>query len=262
MDTTRPVALVTGASKGIGRACADALADCGFDLLITGRNKGALEEARSNLLLHGTEVETATADVASDGDLERLVSQLSSGFGRLDALVLNSGGPPKGSFRDLTDQQWQDGIDEVLSGPVRYIRHLLPWLEQSTQGRIVIIGSSSTERPIERLTISNVLRPGLTGLIATLAVELGPAGTTINMVAPGRTDTERLGATDTATAERRGTSFAAVRQESAAAIPLGRIAQPKEIAAAVTFLASPLAGYITGQTLLVDGGLTKGRPWA
>ncbi|GGI02457.1 short-chain dehydrogenase [Egicoccus halophilus] len=258
----RSVALVTGASKGIGRACAEALAADGFDLCITGRSAGSLEAAAEELRRHDGRVVPVVADVTSVDDLNQLVTTVDDQLGRLDAIVINSGGPPKGLVQDLTDAEWQDGFEELLLGPLRYLRAFLDRLRDSAQPRFIVIGSSSVERPIERLSISNALRPALKGLVASLAVELGPAGITFNLVGPGRTDTERLRATDEATADRRGATLEEIRRSSAAAIPMGRIARPEEIGALVAFLASPEAGYITGQTILVDGGLTRGRPWA
>lgn len=252
-----PVAVVTGGTRGIGLACARDLVSRGYHVVVTGRSREALDETVAAL---GSSSTGLVADVSSEADTTALFEHVVQGPGRLDVLVLNSGGPPKGTFAELDDTQWDVGIEEVLRGPLRHIRAARPLLERSSHGRIVLIGSSSVRRPIPRLTVSNVLRPALAGLVATLAVELGPSGTTVNMVAPGRTDTDRLRTSDEAIAARREVSLDEVRREAAGVIPFGRIAQPDEIGAIVGMLASPEASYVTGQCLLVDGGLTLGEP--
>lgn len=259
--TDAPVALITGGTQGIGRACAEELVQRGYRLVVTGRSPDSLAQAVAELASHGGTVHGVLGDVSVARDAEAVVAEVGRLLGRLDVLVINSGGPPKGPFTALDDEQWVAGIDEVLLGAIRHVRQALPLLQASPRGRIIVIGSTSVRRPIPHLTVSNVLRPALAGLVATLAVELGPSGVTVNMVAPGRTDTARLLATDTATAGRRGLAVEEVRAEAAAAIPFGRNARVEEVAATIGMLASEEASYVTGQCLLVDGGLTLGSPW-
>ncbi len=254
------VAIVTGGSRGIGLATASALREDGFAVTVTGRDRSRLEGALEQLDPEGGLAHAEVADLADHGATTAVIEQVAGLRGRLDALVLNCGGPPFGRFADVGDEDWQRATEEVLFGPIRAIRAARPYLAVAPHGRIVLIGSTSATRPIDGLTISNTLRPALAGLVRTLAVELGPEGTTINLVAPGQTETERLAATDQRHAEEGEHTLEEVRRAATAAIPLGRRGQPSEIAATVAFLASPGSGYITGQTLNVDGGLTMSPP--
>lgn len=248
------VALVTAGTAGLGLGAARQLARSGLSVVVCGRDRHRLDAAVSDLALTGAHVTGLVADVREPEELVALHEEVARIHGRLDVLVANSGGPRKGSFGDLDDAAWSEGIELVLLSVVRSVRLALPQLRRSPAGRVVVIGSSSVRRPIPDLTLSNVLRPALAGLVKSLVGELGKDGITINLVAPGRIDTDRVRAMDAWNAERRGLGPADVRAASQASIPMGRYGRPEEFGAVVAYLASMEARYLTGQTILVDGG--------
>jgi 3-oxoacyl-[acyl-carrier protein] reductase len=186
-------------------------------------------------------------DVTLPQDLERAVSQTIEAFGGLDILIWNSGGPPAGKARDVTPDAAEQAFELLVAPAVRLVQLCLPHLERSEGGRIVAITSLAAKEPTAHLALSNLLRPGLTGWLKTLASELGPDGITVNCVAPGRIDTDRLaqlypeGPTD----------------EQLAEIPLRRWGRPREFGDVVAFVCSDRAQYVSGQTIVVDGGLQR-----
>ena len=250
----RRVALVTAGTAGLGLGAARALAEVGVAVVVCGRSPDRLADAVAELRSIGARADGVVADVRDPAALEALHVEVDRLHGGLDVLVVNSGGPHRASFADLDDAAWLEAIDLVLLSAVRNIRLALPALRRCGQGRIVVIGSSSVRRPIPHLTLSNVLRPALAGLVKSLVGELAPDGITVNMVAPGRVDTDRVRAMDAWNAERRGTSPEEARATSERSIPMGRYGQPHELGAMVAHLASSASGYVTGQTILVDGG--------
>jgi len=236
-------AVVGGASAGIGLGVAEALAAEGANVAMFARGRDALE--REAARLGGLAV---AGDASDPADLERLVATTVERFGGVDVLVVNAGGPPRIKARDLTDDDVRGAVDLLLLYAVRLVRLCLPHLEASPAGRIVTITSSSAREPIDNLALSNAIRPGIAGWSKTLARELGPQGITVNTVAPGRIETERL-----AEVYPDGPTDADL-----AAIPLRRFGQPRELGDVVAFLASDRAAYVTGQSIVVDGGLTRG----
>lgn len=258
-DTNR-TALVLAGSRGLGRGCAEALAASGHRLVLCARGEEQLERTAAELRDGGADVHTATVDVRSEDDIAAAVDLAQQTFGGLDVLVCNAGGPPPGNFDAVTEEDWRTGFELTLMSVVRAIRHALPSLRASAGGRILVIGSSSVRKPIPNLIVSNVYRPGLVGLVKSLAVELAPDGVTVNMVSPGRIQTDRIDQLDQKAADREGVSIDVIRERSAAAIPMGRYGTPAELGAMVGFLASDAAGYVTGQSILVDGGMVPTLP--
>lgn len=254
------VALVMAGTKGIGRGCADELARSGLRVAVCARSAGEVDRAVRELEALGTQAVGATADVSDPRQLEGVFAAVDEAFGRLDVLVANAGGPPPGTFDALDDEAWDTGYQLTLMSAVRAIRHAVARMRRERYGRIVIIGSSSVRQPISGITLSNVYRPALAGLTKTLATELAPLGITVNMVSPGRIDTDRVRTLDERAAERAGTTVEEARAASEARIPAGRYGEPEEIGALVAFLASERAGYVTGQTPLVDGGMVPTLP--
>lgn len=248
-------ALVTGASKGIGRGIAEHLASLGVSLVVSSRDEaGITATAHEIAARHGVTVVPAAADVADPAAASSLVAKAIESFGSLDILINNSGGPPSGRFLDLDDDAWQSAFNLLLLGVVRLIRAAYPYLRDSGHGRIITVASTSVKQPIEGLILSNALRSGVVGLSKTLASEFGPDGVTVNVVAPGNILTDRL-------RERSAASGVPIEDALRAAeknIPLGRIGMPDDMGALVAFLCTDAAAYITGTLIPVDGGLTRG----
>ena len=250
-------ALVTAASRGLGYATALGLAREGAALVVCSRDQARIDTAAQAIRLEtGARVEALAADVSTADEASRLVAHAVTALGGLDIVVHNAGGPPAGDFVSMTDAQWQKAFDQNLMSLVRLVNAAVPELKKAGDGRILTIASSSIKQPIPGLVLSNALRAGVWGLVKTLARELGPAGIRINLVAPGRIQTERIEELDAATATRRGVDLQQVKSESVAAIPLGRLGTPEEFANLLVFLASDAGRYISGQAIIVDGGAT------
>ena len=235
-------AIVCGASAGIGLAVAEALADERANVVMFARRDDVLRREAERL-----GAEAVSGDVTSAPDLERLVARTLEAFGGIDILVNNSGGPPRSAALDLDDRSVEDAVALLLVSAVRLTSLCLPHLRASGQGRVINITSSSVREPVDNLVLSNAVRPGVVGWAKTLAREVGPDGVTVNSIAPGRIDTERL-----ADVYPEGPSEADLKP-----IPLRRLGTPREVADIVCFLASDRASYVTGAVVPVDGGLTR-----
>lgn len=247
------VAMVAASSKGLGFGVARALAADGAIISMCSRDQESINAAAEKLRGEfGSEVLPAVCDVRKLADIEAWVNATVERYGKVDSLLVNAGGPPSGMFRDFTDQQWQEAFELTLFSTVRLIRTVIPHMKDG--GAILTVTSSSVREPIERLTLSTVMRSGVAGLVKTLADELAPDGIRVNNLIPGRIDTERVAQLDAATAKRTGKSLEQIHNEAVTKIPLRRLGTADEFGAAGAFLLSPAAAYITGATLRVDGG--------
>ena len=249
-------ALVVGGSAGIGLATARLLAAEGATVTIAARDADRLQQAAASI---GQTAEVAwfPVDVTADDAEARLTEQYSDGRG-LDILIVTVGGSIRGRFDTFGDDAWHDNYNMNVIGPVRTVRALLGSLEHGHSPAIVLLGAAGAKMPYVNQVVSNVHKAGLLALVKTLSHELAPKGIRVNAISPGRTLTrlwldraERLAA-------EQGTTPAEVIEEFAAEIPLGRFAEPDEIARAVVFVASDQASYITGQSISVDGGIGRG----
>jgi 3-oxoacyl-[acyl-carrier protein] reductase len=248
------VAMVAAASKGIGLAIAQELAMEGCHLSICARNEEVLEQAVS---LIGEDTRSYVVDVANAEDLAWWVEQTRHDLGPIDILVTNTGGPPAGAYPDLSDEQWKLGVESTLMNVVRLVRLVSEEMKGRSWGRIVHITSLVAKEPSAMLPISSTLRSGLMALTRLQATELASYGVTVNGVLPGHTLTDRQRHLAEIKSARDGITVEAALEQTMASVPAKRFAEPSEIAAAVAFLCSQRAGYITGTNLLVDGGLTR-----
>jgi 3-oxoacyl-[acyl-carrier protein] reductase len=243
LGLTGRTAIVCGASSGMGLAACEALRAEGANVVMFARRADLLEREAGRL-----GAVAVTGDLTRPDDVERVVATAVDAFGGVDVLVLNGGGPPPGTAVGMTPEAVGQAVELLLTGHVRLVERALPSLRAGGRGRIVAIESSSVKEPLPNLALSNAIRPGVVGWLKTLARELGPEGVTVNVVAPGRIDTDRF----------RQVYPDGLAQADLEAIALGRIGTPAEIASVVCFLASDAAAYVTGAVVPVDGGLTRG----
>jgi 3-oxoacyl-[acyl-carrier protein] reductase len=252
-------ALVTASSKGIGKAVSEALAREGCQIAICSRTKeDLLTTAKEFKSKFGIDVLWSVCDLNKSRDIETTYKAVSDQFGGIDILVNNCGGPVAGLFSSLDESNWNHAYEQVLLSVVRFSRLVLPNMILHSWGRIINITSISVKQPVDNLILSNSFRAGVTGFAKTLSNEVGRYNITVNNVAPGLTLTNRLYELAVIEAKERGISHEDVLVEMAKRVPMNRLAGPEEIASAVMFLASKQAGYITGNTIQVDGGYTKG----
>ncbi|HEX2645327.1 MAG TPA: SDR family oxidoreductase [Thermoanaerobaculia bacterium] len=255
-DLSGKVALVTGGSSGLGYATAEALLRRGARVAISSRGGSKLEAARDRLAAGG-DVTGIAADIRQAGDLEHLVRQTESRLGPVDILVANGGGPPPKPAAELTDEDWLAAFPLIFLFIPRLCRLVLPGMRERRWGRIVAINSISTRTPLPNLSLSNALRPAVVGYLKTLATEVAAEGVTVNAVLPGYTATERQDEIALAASKRTGKAPEEIVAGWVSQTPIGRMAEPGEIGEVVAFLCSPAASYMTGQSVVVDGGFTK-----
>ena len=245
--------LVPGATSGLGLATAGLFAEEGARVVLAGRRAEVAESEAARL----PEAVGLGVDLTAPDGPDRLVDAAEQAFGPVDVLVLNGGGPPPRAAADVSPEQMQAALDSMLLAQQRLVRRVLPGMRERGWGRIVAIGSSGIQQPLPQLALSNAARSALAAWLKTLAAEVATDGVTVNMVLPGRIDTGRVAALDRAAAERTGRDVETVRVASEAAIPAGRYGTPEEFAAAVVFLASGPASYLTGEQLRCDGGMVR-----
>ena len=252
-------AAVAAASRGLGRATARALAAEGCGVAVCGRDAERIREAAAAIAGEtGARTVPIAADVGVAADCRRFVEEAAVAFGRLDVLVTNTGGPRPGGFDAVTTEDWDAAFRVTLESVAHLVRAAVPHMKRRSWGRIVNITSISAKQPVDGLVLSNAFRPAIVGLAKTLASELGPHGILVNNVCPGYTRTERLAELADVRARAAGTTPEEFLAALARDIPLGRIAEPDELASVVAFLCSERASYVTGGTLAVDGGAVKG----
>jgi 3-oxoacyl-[acyl-carrier protein] reductase len=236
-------ALVMGASSGIGRAIAEVLVQEGAKVAICSRSLDKLQKTAQEI---GAEC-FFTCDLSKAGEAKVAVEKAIAQMGGVDILVTNTGGPNKGNFADISESQWQEDFQSLWMSVVESLKVALPRMKENQYGRILLVTSLAAKEPLNGLTTSNGLRAGLAGLSKSIANEYAPFGITLNLLLPGYTSTDRLKELKL-TDER-------IKQM----VPAGRLGEPRELADLAAFLASPRAGYITGQSILVDGGVTRGH---
>ncbi len=249
LGLTGTAAIVCGASSGMGLAIARRLSDEGAAVTMLARDPARLEAAASGV----PSALAVAGDVRDLAALQRVVDETVAARGRLDIIVNNAGGPPPGTFEATPPEAWTDAFELSLHSAVRLTRLALPHLRNSRRGRVVNITSWSVREPVPNLILSNAIRPGVVGWARALAHELGGDGITVNTIAPGKVNTGRMEELWAARPDP-----AAAREADLAGIPAGRLGEPAEIAAAVAFLCSLSAAYISGVVLPVDGGALKG----
>lgn len=258
LGLTGKVAMVAGASRGLGYAVAEALAGEGAAVSIVSRKETDICAAGRRLAERfDGQVLAMPADVSIAGDVTRWAETTEDRFGGIDLLFTNSGGPPAGAALSFDDTAWQAATDLLLFSVIRSVRAVIPSMTRRGGGAILVSTSSSVKEPISNLALSTVLRASVSALAKTLALELAPARIRVNQIVPGRIDTDRVRELDAINGRRNGVSVDDQKSRSVATIPLARYGTPNEFGRAATFLLSDAAAYITGATLQVDGGLIR-----
>lgn len=251
--------IVTASSKGLGKATALQFANEGSKVMISSRNEEELKETVKEIKekSNNEEVYYTVCDVTKDRDIEQLFELSIAKLGGIDILVNNSGGPTAGGFTQVTDEDWYEAFDKNLLSYIRTIRLALPHMKEQNFGRIVNISSSSTKEVLDGLILSNTFRLGMVGLSKSIAREYAGNNILINTVGPGRIQTDRITELDQIAADKREVSIEEVKEGFKQIIPIGRYGKPAEFANIIAFLCSEANTYMTGQNLVVDGGMLK-----
>lgn len=253
------VAIVAASSRGLGQAVARGLAKEGAILALCARKADTLDAAAEEIRREtGACVMTRALDVTMYDDVRRFVSEVVERFGRLDICVANAGGPPSKSFAETSIEDWRAAADLNLMSTIYFAKEALPEMQRRRWGRFIAITSVAVKQPVEGLILSNAVRSAVSGLVKTLASEYGPYGVLVNNVCPGYTATARLVELSRTLAGKEGVDAAEIEQRWARQTALGRVGRPEEFADMAVFLASERAAYITGTSIVVDGGLVKG----
>lgn len=253
------VALVAASSQGLGKAVAMGLAREGAKLALCSRAASAIEAAAEEIRREtGAEVLAWPVDVTDEEQVHRMVQEAHDRFGRIDICITNAGGPPSKPFDATTVDDWRRAVDLNLMSTLYLAREVLPLMKARRWGRLVTITSLTVKQPVDGLILSNSVRAAVTGLVKSLANEYAAHNILVNNVCPGYTATDRLNVLSKTMAQASGVTPADIEKRWTSQIPLGRLGQPEEFADAVVFLCSERASYITGQSLLIDGGFAKG----
>ncbi|HEV8523925.1 MAG TPA: SDR family oxidoreductase [Terriglobales bacterium] len=251
--------IVAASSQGIGRAAAEAFAAERARVAMCARTEETLNRAAEEIRArYQAEVFSQPVDVTSPHEVHEFVHGVAKHFGRIDVCVTNAGGPPAKNFLSLSLEEWRSAVELNFLSVVNFAREVIPFMQRDNWGRFITLTSLSVKQPIQDLVLSNAVRAAVVGLVKSLANEFGRDGILVNNVAPGYTATDRLKSLAATRAQKMGTDPDMVMKSVAADVPLGRVATPAEIADAIVWLASDRASYITGQTILVDGGAYKG----
>lgn len=250
--------LVTAASQGLGAATARRFSLEGAAVAINSRSVEKIQKTAEDISEEtGNQVVAVPGDVTKSEDVKHIIQSASETLSGLDILVVNAGGPPAGGFETFDLGAWRESTNLTFLSAVGLISEALPLLKDSDRASVLAITSLSVKQPVDNLTLSNAIRPAVVGLMKTLSLEYGPQGIRFNSILPGITDTERVNHLMQMRADNAGTSPSEERELAAAAIPLKRIGLPEEFANAAVFLCSPVAGFITGVALPVDGGAIR-----
>jgi 3-oxoacyl-[acyl-carrier protein] reductase len=253
------VAVVAASSQGIGRATAEAFAAEGCRVAMCARNQQTLQDAAENIRKrYNAEVLAEAFDVTDATAVQRFVADAAKKFGGVDICVTNAGGPPAKGFLAATLDEWQRAIELNFLSTVYFAREVIPHMQRKHWGRIITLTSITTKQPVADLVLSNAVRAAVVGLVKSLANEFGKDGILVNNVGPGFTATDRLKELAAARSSASGKSEQEMFDAWAADAPLKRLGEPREVAETIVWLASDAASYITGQTILVDGGMYKG----
>lgn len=251
--------IVAASSEGIGRAAAESFAREGAQVAMCARTEGTLREAADQIRkATGAEIFAEPLDVTDGAAVQRFTENVAKRFGRIDVCVTNAGGPPAKNFLSVSVEEWRTAVDMNFMSVVHLSRSVIPYMQRHRWGRIITITSVTVKQPVEALVMSNAVRAAVVGLVKSLSNEFGKDGILVNNVAPGYTATERLKELAGVRALAAGTSPDKVYEQWAADAPLKRVGQPSEIADLIVWLASERASYITGQTVLADGGIYHG----
>lgn len=251
--------IVAASSKGLGKAIALKFAEEGAHVLISSRREEELKLTAAEIRKKtGNEnVRYTTCDITDESQIKKLVGTAIEWNGKVDVLINNAGGPPAGTFDKFSDSDWQAAFELNLLSFIRLTREVLPSMRESGAGRIVNIASSSIKQTLDNLILSNTFRAGIVGLSKSLSQELAGDNILVNTIGPGRIATDRVQELDEIRADHKEISYEQLRNEVERSIPIGRYGEPEEFANMVVFLASGANSYVTGQSLVVDGGLVK-----
>ena len=253
------VAIVAASSQGIGRATAEGFAAEGCRVAMCARNRATLEQAADKIRAqYSTEVFAEALDVTDVDAVHRFVAQVATKFGKVDICVTNAGGPPAKGFLAATIEDWRKAVDLNFLSTMYFAREVIPHMQRQHWGRVITLTSISTKQPVADLVLSNAVRAAVVGLVKSLANEFGKDGILVNNVGPGYTATDRLKELAKSRSATQAKSEKEIFEAWAADTPLKRLGNPKEVADTIVWLASERASYVTGQTILVDGGLYKG----